>query len=65
MFRNTFAVECLLAGAPLHDVAILLGHSFIKTPEKHYSPFVMARQDQLTDLVKQTWSSKNRETAEI
>ena len=62
MFRNSFAVECLLAGVPLHDVAILLGHSSVKTTERHYSPFVMARQVQLTDLVKQTWSAKNNET---
>lgn len=44
MFRDTFAVELLLAGVPLHDVATLLGHSSIKTTERHYSPFVMARQ---------------------
>jgi site-specific recombinase XerD len=43
MLRDTFAVELLLVGVPLHDVAMLLGHKSIKTTEKHYAPFVMAR----------------------
>jgi integrase len=34
MFRDTFAVELLLAGVPLDQVAILLGHKSIKTTEK-------------------------------
>ena len=57
MLRDTFAVELLLVGVPLHDVATLLGHSSIKTTERHYSPFVMARQEMLTDAVKAAWAT--------
>jgi integrase/recombinase XerD len=47
MFRDTFAVELLLAGVPLEDVAMYLGHSSVKTTEKHYAPFVKARMDKM------------------
>jgi integrase/recombinase XerD len=55
MFRDTFAVELLLAGVPLDQVSILLGHRSIKTTEKHYSPFVKARQEQLVAAVQKAW----------
>ena len=45
-FRDTFAVELLLAGVPLERVSILLGHSSIKVTEKHYAPWVRERQEQ-------------------
>jgi integrase len=38
MFRETFAVEMLLAGVPLEQVSILLGHKSVKITEKHYAP---------------------------
>ena len=46
-FRDTFAVELLLSGVSLERVSILLGHSSIKVTEKHYSPWVHSRQEQL------------------
>jgi integrase len=55
MFRDTFAVEMLLAGVPIDQVSILLGHASVKVTEKHYSPWVRARQDQLEASVKQAW----------
>jgi integrase/recombinase XerD len=55
MFRDTFAVECLLAGIPLEKVSILLGHSSVKITEKHYKPWVRALQHQLEDDVMQAW----------
>jgi integrase/recombinase XerD len=63
MLRDTFAVENLLAGIPLDQVSVLLGHSSIKTTEKHYAPFVVARQDQLVASVKQAWPSMGIEQA--
>lgn len=48
MFRDTFAVELLLAGVPIDQVSVLLGHHSVKMTEKYYLPWVKARQDQLT-----------------
>jgi integrase/recombinase XerD len=55
-FRDTFAVELLLSGVPLERVSILLGHQSVKVTEKHYSPWVAARQEQLDADVRRTWS---------
>jgi len=55
MFRDTFAVEMLLAGVPLEQVSILLGHKSVKITEKHYAPWVKARQDQLAANVRMAW----------
>ncbi|HEY6252158.1 MAG TPA: tyrosine-type recombinase/integrase [Candidatus Angelobacter sp.] len=55
MFRDTFAVELLLAGVPIDQVSMLLGHRSIKMTEKHYLPWVKARQDQLTASVTRAW----------
>jgi hypothetical protein len=55
MFRDTFAVENLLAGVPIDQVSTLLGHSSVKVTEKHYAPFVKARQLQLQQSVRDAW----------
>jgi integrase/recombinase XerD len=55
-FRDTFATELLLAGVPLERVSILLGHSSIRITERHYSPWVRARQEQLERDVRSTWA---------
>ena len=54
-FRHTFAVDLLLAGVPLERVAVLLGHQSIRVTEKHYAPWVHARQAQLEADVKRVW----------
>ena len=54
-FRDTFAVELLLAGVPLERVSVLLGHQSVKVTEKHYTPWVKARQEQLESDVRRTW----------
>jgi integrase/recombinase XerD len=52
-FRDTLAVELLLDGMPIERVSILLGHSSVKITERHYAPWVEARQVQLeSDLVR-------------
>lgn len=55
MFRDTFAVEMLLAGVPIDQVSLLLGHASVKITEKSYSPFVKARQIQLQESVRNAW----------
>ena len=39
----------------MEHVSVLLGHSSIKVTEKHYSPWVRARQEQLEADVRRTW----------
>src|ERR1035441_10981562 len=56
MFRDTFAVELLLAGVPIDQVSLLLGHSSVKVTEKHYAPFVKARQAQLAQSARMAWA---------
>ena len=54
-FRDTFAVELLLAGVPLERVSVLLGHQSLRITERHYSPWVRARQEQLEQDLKRVW----------
>jgi integrase/recombinase XerD len=56
-FRDTFAVETLLHGGSIEEVAVLLGHSNIKVTQKHYNPWIPARQRQLEASVERTWQS--------
>ena len=55
-FRDTFAVEQLLSGTKMENVSILLGHSSIRVTEKHYAPWVRARQEQLEADVERSWA---------
>lgn len=54
-FRDTLAVELLLDGVPIERVAIVLGHSSIRITEKHYAPWVHARQAQLEADLAGAW----------
>lgn len=54
-FRDTFATELLQAGTPIERVSVLLGHSSIKVTQKHYNPWVKARQEQLEADVRKSW----------
>lgn len=55
-FRDTFAVNLLLGGVTLEQVSILLGHTSIRTTERHYAPWVKSRQVQLESAVRRSWS---------
>jgi len=55
MFRDTFAVGLLQKGVPLETVSVLLGHASIRITEKHYSPWVKSRQENLEREIKKTW----------
>jgi integrase len=54
-FRDTLAVELLLEGVPMERVSILLGHSSVKITERHYAPWVQARQAQLEADLERVW----------
>jgi len=54
-FRDTFAVELLLAGVPIERVSVLLGHASVRITERHYNPWVLARQEQLEKDVAAAW----------
>jgi len=55
-FRDTFAVELLLVGVPLERVSVLLGHQSVRITERHYSPWVRSRQEQLEQDLQRAWS---------
>lgn len=54
-FRDTFTVELLLAGVPIDRVSVLLGHNSTRVTERHYAPWVRARQKQLEADIKKSW----------
>jgi integrase len=41
----------------MEEVSKLLGHTSIKTTEKHYAKWVKSRQDRLDALVTATWAA--------
>jgi hypothetical protein len=45
-----------MAGIPLGRVSILLGHSSLRITEKHYSPWIYARQEQLEADLERSWA---------
>jgi len=64
-FRDTFAVELLLAGVPLERVSILLGHSSVKVTERHYAPWVQKRQQQLEADLRSMWANEQTGTNQV
>ena len=54
-FRDTFAVELLLNGTPIENVAAFLGHASTRITQKHYSAWVHTRQEQAETDVKRSW----------
>ena len=60
MLRDTFAVESLLSGMRLEEVSTILGHSSVKITERHYMPWVRARQASLNQSVMASWIKQGR-----
>jgi len=58
MLRDTFAVNLLIAGVPMEHVQLYLGHTSIRTTEKHYAPFVRARMDRMDEELRSAWTQK-------
>lgn len=50
-FRDTFAVNLLLAGVDIRTVQLLLGHTSLRTTEQHYAPYVKEFQVKLDAAV--------------
>jgi integrase len=63
MFRDTFAVESLLSGMRIEEVSTILGHSSIKITERHYMPWVRARQASLNQSVMDSWIKQGKVAA--
>lgn len=55
-FRDTYAVELLLAGVPMDRVSMLLGHASIRVTERHYAPWTRSRQEQIEADLTRAWS---------
>ena len=55
-FRDTFAVDLLLAGIPIERVSVLLGNHGLRVTEKHYAPWVRSRQLLLESDLATAWS---------
>jgi hypothetical protein len=54
-FRDTFAVELLLAGVPIERVSVFLGRQSVRIAEKHYGPWVRLRQEKLEADLARAW----------
>ena len=64
MFRDTLPSNSSCRG-PLDQVSLLLGHSSIKITEKHYAPFVKARQQQLEASARMAWKNTDQPHASL
>lgn len=51
-FRDTFSIGLLRKGVDIRDVQLLLGHTSIRTTERHYAPFVASLQGRLNKAVR-------------
>ena len=58
-------MELLLDGMPSERVSVLLGHSSVKITERHYAPWVQARQAQLEADLARAWRNDPIAQAEL
>jgi integrase len=54
-FRDAFSVELLLAGIPFERISAPLGDQSVRITERHYSPWVRSREEQLESELRHTW----------
>jgi hypothetical protein len=54
-FVTLLRSSCCCKGVPLERVSVLLGHTSMRVTERHYAPWVRARQEQLEADVRRTW----------
>ena len=54
-FRETFALELPLAEILLEHCLFCSGHQSVRITEKHYSPWVRSRQEQIEQGLKRAW----------
>ena len=50
--RDTLAVELLRSGVAMHDVSTLVGHSSVRTTERHYADWNTAKRNRLARIVR-------------
>ncbi len=60
--RDTFAVECLIGGIDIKKVSMMLGHSSVAITERHYLPWVQARQTDLDESMRRMWAQGGKRT---
>ena len=56
LIRDAFAVDMLMSGVPLERVRCSWGTS-IRVTEKHYAPWIHARQEQLEADLELGWAT--------
>ena len=49
-------------GAPIEQVAAMLGHDNTETTLKHYAPWVKTRQEQLENSIRKLWGKQKPPT---
>jgi len=59
---DTFAVECLIGGIYIKKVSMMLGQSSVAITERHYLPWVQARQADLDESMRRMWSKSNKKS---
>jgi hypothetical protein len=50
-------VDLLLTGSSIEEVAVFLGHSNIRTTQRHYNPWVFERRRQFEADVERAWAA--------
>jgi hypothetical protein len=45
-----------MSGVPIERVSVLLGHQSVRVTERHYNPWVHARQQQLEADLERAWT---------